>query len=123
MNKEVNYTVCYFENNNRIYVKLGEGGYPYTSKDGTPFSYYNGYNETLGGDGMNLIDYEEIFPYLELNLSTVEIGKILNISKDTVAAYLNKYYTKEEIKERTKKLIGIKNSTAIEQYDLNGNFI
>ena len=86
-------------------------------------SYYNGYNETLGGDGMNLIDYEEIFPYLELNLSTVEIGKILNISKDTVAAYLNKYYTKEEIKERTKKLIGIKNSTAIEQYDLNGNFI
>ena len=43
MNKEINYTVCYFENNNRIYVKLGEGGYPYTSKDGTPFSYYNGY--------------------------------------------------------------------------------
>ena len=43
MNKEVNYTVCYFEDNNRIYVKLGEGGYPYTSKYGTPFSYYNGY--------------------------------------------------------------------------------
>jgi hypothetical protein len=43
MNKEINYTVCYFENGNRIFVKLDEGGYPYTIKDGSPFSYCNGY--------------------------------------------------------------------------------
>ena len=87
-------------------------------------SYENGYNETLGGEGMSLIDYEkEIKPYFDQLLSTEEISQITGISQTTICLYLNQYFSKEEIKRRSNKLIGMKNSTAIEQYDFDGNFI
>lgn len=87
-------------------------------------SYNNGYNETLGGDGSSLIDYElQIKPFFNTNLSTKEISNIIGISSTTVCNCFNLYFTKEEIKERANKLIGNKNSTIIEQYDFDGNFI
>lgn len=87
-------------------------------------SYENGYNETRGGDGSFIIDYEkQIKPYINQKLSAEDISKITNISKDTIISYLNTILTKQQIKDRTNEIIGLKNSTIIEQYDFDGNFI
>lgn len=78
-------------------------------------SYEDGYNETRGGDGMTILDCdEEIIPYFYSNLSTREISKILGISTNTICNCFNRFFTKDEIKIRTKRIIGEKNSTIIE---------
>lgn len=87
-------------------------------------SYQNGYNETRGGEGTLIIDYEaQIKPYLYKNLSTQEISNITGISQTTICKCLKGLFSKEQIKQRANKLIGEKNSVAIEQYDLEGNLI
>lgn len=82
MNKEINYTVCYFENNNRIYVKLGEGGYPYKIQDGTPFSCHNGYK--IERDARETIEiiynhFKDEFPVLILEKWEIWLDKDENI--------------------------------------------
>jgi len=87
-------------------------------------TYKQGYNETLGGEGMPLINYDErLKEYLNQNLSIRDISKITGISTNSISAYYNTIFSKEEIKNKANKIIGSKNSTVIEQYDLNGNFI
>lgn len=87
-------------------------------------TYKQGYNETLGGEGMPLINYDErLKEYLNQNLSIRDISKITGISTNSISAYYNTIFSKEEIKNKANKIIGSKNSTIIEQYDLNGNFI
>lgn len=87
-------------------------------------TYENGYNETLGGEGMALIDYEkQIAPYLNQNLSIRDISKLTGISTTTVGLYINTILNKETIKQRGNFACGKKNSKIIEQYDLDGNFI
>ena len=88
-------------------------------------SYEDGYNETRGGEGTLLTDYEtcQIRQYFYENLSTREISKLTGISQYIICTCFNKYFTKEEIKARTDKILSMKRSVAIEQYDFQGNLI
>lgn len=88
-------------------------------------TYNKGYNETLGGEGLSIIDYNsQIKPFWDQGLSIREIYNITKISPVTISNILySNDITEEEIKSRAKNIIGEKNSKAIQQYDFNGNFI
>lgn len=88
-------------------------------------TYNRGYNETLGGEGLSLIDYEsQIKPFWDEGFSIREISDITKISPVTISNYLYANgITEKEIKVRANDLIGKKNSKAIQQYDFEGNFI
>ena len=97
MNKEVYYTVCSFEGGKRVFVTLDEGGYPYVSKDGTPFSYYNVYRtEDDAKVAINVINkfFRESFPVLILEkwevwvVDDVDTGKVkINTTHTRIKVY------------------------------------
>ena len=88
-------------------------------------SYNNGYNETLGGEGLPLIDYEsQIKPLWDRGFSVREISSVSKISPTTISNYLYANgFTEADIYSRANNNIGKKNSKPIQQYDFDGNFI
>lgn len=97
MSKEIYYTVCSFEGSKRVFVKLDECGYPYVSKEGTPFSYYNVYRtEDDAITAINVINkfFRESFPVLILEkwevwvVDAVNTGKVeINTTHTIIKAY------------------------------------
>ena len=84
-------------------------------------SYNNGYNATLGGDGKNIYNHQEILNLLKANKSTNEISKIIGCCKDIVyeVAKNNDIDLAQKLaQENAEKL-----RKDIAQYDLEMNFI
>ena len=52
-------------------------------------TYYNGYNNTLGGDGGLLYDYDQIWKLWENNLKIKEIAKIIDCNEFVVRTVLD----------------------------------
>lgn len=75
-------------------------------------SYFNGYNETRGGDGSTLYDYKKIVELWEQGNLMSEIQGILGCSKGVVQRALNSY----KIKDRRARIC-----TPVVQYSLDGN--
>lgn len=65
-------------------------------------SYYNGYNSTLGGDGIHYLDYDLIYNYWSQGYNLTDISKICTIGRDAISRILRGSYniTSEEIKKR-----------------------
>lgn len=84
-------------------------------------SYKNGYNLTVGGDGMSLSDniIKQIRQLWENGESIVSIAKILNLSHSTVYHRICKYKDYDPIENKNRALKT--QEKPIIQYDLNGN--
>lgn len=83
-------------------------------------SYNNGYNMTLGGDGVSSIDYQEIRNLWEKEYSEKEICEKLNKNSSVISQILKKLdIDSQEIKERSKKHL----QKEVEQYSLDGQYI
>ena len=86
-------------------------------------SYYNGYNQTPGGEGRSLPD--DIIQQIELlyqqGKTCHEISEILNLSHSTIYHRLDTYdwFNREENHQRSIAHF----CKPIDQYDLNKNFI
>lgn len=80
--------------------------------------YYNsfneGYNETLGGGGGTLYDYNQIKNLWDEGLNVTEISKYLNCNKGTVERALNSYNCRNRQERGFKPVC---------QYTLQGNFL
>lgn len=65
-------------------------------------SYKNGYNSTLGGDGVRLKDYNAIILNWNKGLNLTQIEKKLKIGRDSISKILQTEYgiSKEQINER-----------------------
>lgn len=64
-------------------------------------SYNNGYNSTLGGDGVHLIDYNKIYEKWQEGKSRKEISDEFDITGPVVSKILNNFgISSEEIQER-----------------------
>lgn len=74
-------------------------------------SYYNGYNETLGGEGNITYDYLKIFELWEQGYNCKEIEKIMGCSDQVITRALRaNNISMEEVKKRinqTNKIIAI----------------
>lgn len=81
----------------------------------------HGYNLTLGGDGNNQYDYQNIYDLWISNLSIKEIAQQLDCSPKTVRIALNSYGISG--KERISKSAGKYHSFPIYQYTMNGEFL
>lgn len=83
--------------------------------------YPNGYNLTIGGEGVTKIDSQKIYDLWDEGASVSQIASNLQVSVDCVKERLKKYinYSVPESLNRwyKNKIIPIK------QYDLKGNFI
>lgn len=77
-------------------------------------SYFNGYNETRGGDGGTLYDYKKIVELWEQGNLMSEIQTILGCSKGVVQRALNSY----KIKDRRARIY-----TPVVQYTLEGELV
>ena len=80
-------------------------------------TYYNGYNSTLGGEGVAKIDREKVLELWNNGLSAVKIANELNTTADTIHSILKSYNISHA--ERVNRSL----RKEIEQYDLNGNLI
>lgn len=84
----------------------------------------NGYNLTLGGDGLSTVDYEKIFSLWKQGLSAKEISNILEVHAVTVCNFLKKNkISSEEIKSRSAHFGKRDKEKKIYQYDFKGNLI
>ena len=84
-------------------------------------SYKDGYNATLGGDGKNIYNHQEILKLLLANKSTNEISNIIGCCKDIiydVAKDNNIDLVQRMSQENAEKL-----RKDIGQYDLQNNLI
>lgn len=65
-------------------------------------SYQNGYNSTLGGDGIRSINYNLIYEYWLQGYNITDISKMCFIGRNTISRVLRGSYniTSEEIKKR-----------------------
>lgn len=84
-------------------------------------TFHNGYNSTLGGDGLLLIDRDAIVCLWDSGFSIKSIASSLNICVTSIHNYLQDYenYTVDESKKRGKK----NQMKSVNQYDLDGNFV
>lgn len=85
-------------------------------------SYHDGYNATLGGDGRNTFDYNEIEKLLRLNKTTKEIVEIMNCSVDTVYKVAKNCKIRLDGKSLLKQEM-IASRVRVDQYDKNMNYI
>lgn len=83
-------------------------------------SFKNGYNATIGGDGKQYIDYQQIYQYWIAGLSGREICKKLNIDKDTVKAALDNYHISHQDRVYQGKLSQAK---MVKRIDKRGNIL
>lgn len=84
-------------------------------------TFNNGYNSTLGGDGISLIDRDAIICSWESGLNIKSISDSLHICKTTIQNYLHDYeqYSNTDSVRRGKK----NQMREVLQYDLNGNYV
>lgn len=83
-------------------------------------SYNNGYNMTVGGDGVSVIDYQEVQDLWNEGFTEKEICNKLNKKANTISLILKKLdIEKEEIKKRSKIYL----QKEVEQYSLDGEYI
>lgn len=83
-------------------------------------SFKNGYNATMGGDGVKYIDYDLVIAtYKELK-SIIDTAKKLNIHEDSVSHILE---SNNIAKLSSQEVNLAKYGTLIAQYDLDMNFI
>lgn len=82
-------------------------------------SFYNGYNETQGGEGNQLYNKEDFYRLWNEGYSIGEIASQINCARSTVYEALLDYenYTVEESLKRR----AIKNQKRVCQFDLRGN--
>ena len=86
-------------------------------------SYHNGYNLTIGGDGKQLYDYDEIIEYYVNNdVTMVETSIKFNCSVDTVKFTLTKYNIPVRC-QSNKYFGGCNKPKQIDCFDKNGNFV
>lgn len=83
-------------------------------------TYNNGYNATLGGEGKQLYNYEQFIEDYKNGLLIKDIAKKYNCDPETISKVLHKNNI-----DTTTNLSKIDhyNSIAVEQYDLNGNYL
>ena len=88
-------------------------------------SYINGYNATMGGEGVLRINKEDIYLLWDKGMSVAEIANETGRGKDSVIRILDGYknYTNEESYKRGRKACGELLGRKIKQYDLDGNYI
>lgn len=83
-----------------------------------------GYNETQGGDGVRLYDYEKIYELWNQGLSMAEIEDIMGCYYKTVRTALDSYgVTQKETTIRGKQYNGQIRKKKILQYSLKGELI
>lgn len=83
-------------------------------------SFKNGYNATLGGDGVRYLDYDIIIAtYLQLQ-NVQETAKRCGVSADHI---YNILHAKDIKVKSSGEVAADKLSQVINQYDLDGNFI
>lgn len=84
-----------------------------------------GYNCTLGGEGNNLIDNQEVFDLWDQGLSITQIANKIGNDRSSIRKVLKGYnnYNKEESERRGDIIQGKKRYRSIIQYDLKGNYI
>ena len=82
-------------------------------------SYINGYNATLGGDGKQRFNHEEIATLLRNNPFPKQVAEIIGCSVDTVSIVAKEYH----IKVQSKGHLNVNQKKAVSQYDKNGNLI
>ena len=86
-------------------------------------SYHNGYNLTIGGDGKQLYDYDEIIEYYVNNdVTMVETSIKFSCSVDTVKFTLTKYNIPVRC-QSNKYFGGCNKPKQIDCFDKNGNFV
>lgn len=86
-------------------------------------SYHNGYNLTIGGDGKQLYDYDEIIEYYVNNdVTMVETSIKFNCSVDTVKFTLTKYNIPVRC-QSNKYFGGCNKPKQINCFDINGSLI
>ena len=76
-------------------------------------TYRNGYNATLGGDGICLYDHQEILSLIQENKTSKEISEKLGCCVDII----------RDIANRNNVRLTSSNFKQIAQYDLNNNYI
>lgn len=88
-------------------------------------SYNNGYNLTVGGDGIRTLDYKLIRELWDSGLSTGEIADLIGATRQGIKKNLLDYdnYSIDEGRHRGSKLKGVTNGKPIEQYSLDGVYI
>lgn len=84
-------------------------------------SYKNGYNDTLGGDGLVTIDYDKIIDLWDEGKSVREIREELNCGRKIIATAFDGAGIAG--KERIDRGIKKHHSRAVYQYDLDGNYL
>ena len=86
-------------------------------------SYHNGYNLTIGGDGKQLYDYDEIIEYYVNNdVTMLDTSLKFNCSVDTVKFVLTKYNI--VIRNQSNKYFGnCQQPKQIDCFDKNDNLV
>lgn len=84
-----------------------------------------GYNETMGGSGSKIYNYDEIYRLYDNGESLVEISLHTNISRSYLEQIIKFYknYNHEDVWNRAKLYSSKNKGTPICQYDVDGNFI
>ncbi len=83
-----------------------------------------GYNLTLGGDGLSSIDYKKVLSLWDCGLSAKEIAIILDVNSITICRFLkSKNISSEEIKSRSAHFSKRDREKKIYQYDFEGKLM
>ena len=85
----------------------------------------NGYNMTVGGEGLGLIDIEEVKYLWGLGKSVIEIAEQTGHDRSAIRKYLAECpdYNEQEARSRGNKRMWQNRGEAVEQYTLAGNYI
>lgn len=86
-------------------------------------SFKNGYNMTLGGEGIHTIDHNHILELWNEGLSVNEIKAITSYSTRIVPHLLSEGVTHEEIQFRGHKNTSQKHKIKVKQYNLAGELL
>ena len=85
-------------------------------------SYNNGYNQTLGGQGVPTNDYKEVYELWESGMSVVDIAILTDFPYSTINTIIKGRYS--NFKEQSQKFKSVTMSKhMVSQYSLSGNYI
>ena len=85
----------------------------------------NGYNMTLGGEGNQLVNIQQIYELWDMGLSVKQIATKTNHDRGTIRKHLLQYknYSKDLSNERGDKIQAQSRFVPVEQYSLQGEYI
>lgn len=85
-------------------------------------SFNNGYNSTLGGQGIHTRDYSEVYELWETGYSVQDISLFTNIPYSTLCIVIKNKY--DDYKERSRKYkSAIMMGAPVSRYSMNGDYI